>query len=137
MPDCIFCKIAASEIPSAKIYEDDKVFAFLDLAPAAKGHTLIVPKAHAETILDLPAGFGESVLVAMAKIGRAQMKALGAAGFNCLQNNFSAAGQEVMHLHWHVIPRFEGDGLGLKWAQGKYGSQDEMKLLAGKINSLM
>lgn len=138
MPEnCIFCKIAAGSIPSAKIYEDDKVMAFLDLNPVAKGHALVVPKVHAATLLDLPAGFGDAALAAMAAVGKAQMKALGAEGFNCLQNNFSAAGQEVMHLHWHVIPRVSGDGLAFTWIPGNYVSQEEMLSLAEKLNSSM
>lgn len=137
MSDCIFCKISTGEIPSSKVFEDDKVLAFLDLNPVAKGHTLIVPKTHAETILDLPAGYGEAVFSAMAKIGKAQMQVLGAEGFNCLQNNFAAAGQEVMHLHWHVIPRLTGDKLKFTWLPGKYGSLEEMNGLAAKLNSQM
>lgn len=134
--DCIFCKIAAGEIPSAKIFEDAKLLVFLDLNPLAKGHALVVPKIHAATLLDLPAGFGDAALAAMARTGRAQMQALGAQGFNCLQNNFSAAGQEVMHLHWHVIPRFSGDALAFTWIPGNYSSQEEMLGLAEKLNSL-
>lgn len=135
--DCIFCKIAAGQIPCSRIYEDDKVVAFLDLNPVALGHALVVPKVHAATILDLPAGFGEAVIFAMSKVGGAQMSALGADGFNCLQNNFAAAGQEVMHLHWHVVPRFTGDGLSLGWNPGKYNDRQEMSLLAKKLNALM
>lgn len=137
MPEnCIFCKIAAGETPSAKIYEDGQVLAFLDLNPVVRGHTLVVPKTHAATLLDLPPGFGDAMLAAMSKVGKAQMDGLGAQGFNCFQNNFSAAGQVVMHLHWHVIPRFSGDGLAFAWIPGNYGSQDEMLELAAKLNSL-
>lgn len=135
--NCIFCKIASGDIPSAKIYEDDKVMAFLDLNPLTPGHALIVPKTHAATLLDLPPGFGDAALAAMARVGKALMEALGAGGFNCLQNNFSAAGQEVMHLHWHVIPRKSGDGLAFTWIPGNYESKDEMLSLAEKLNSLI
>lgn len=135
--NCIFCKIASGEIPSAKIYEDDKVIVFLDLNPLTPGHALVVPKAHAATLLDLPSGFGEAALAAQAKTGKAQMAALGAEGFNCLQNNFSAAGQEVMHLHWHIIPRKKNDKLAFTWIPGNYESKDAMFSLAGKLNSLM
>ena len=135
--NCIFCKIAAGLIPSAKIYEDDKMLAFLDLNPVAKGHALVVPKTHVATLLDLPPGFGDAALAAMAAVGKAQMKILGTQGFNCLQNNFAAAGQEVMHLHWHVIPRVSGDGLAFTWIPGNYASHDEMLSLAEKLNLSM
>lgn len=135
--NCIFCKIAAGEIPCAKIYEDELVLAFLDLNPVAPGHTLVVPKAHAVTLLDLAPGFGEAALRGLAAVGQAQMRALGAEGFNCLQNNFPAAGQEVLHLHWHVIPRKPGDGLAFTWIPGNYESNDAMLALAEKLNSLM
>lgn len=108
---CIFCRIIRGEIPSTKVYENEHVLAFLDINPIAPGHTLVIPKAHCETLVDMPEQAGPHVIAALAKIGKAAMEAAEADGFNCLQNNFAAAGQEVFHSHWHIIPRFEGDGL--------------------------
>ena len=105
---CIFCKIANGEIPSATVYEDDDVKAILDLGPAAKGHTLIIPKEHYDDVTDLDESLGAKVIPLAAKIGKAMKKGLGCAGFNLVQNNGEAAGQTVKHFHLHVIPRYEG-----------------------------
>ncbi|MDR2503011.1 MAG: HIT family protein [Deltaproteobacteria bacterium] len=134
-PSCIFCAIIRGEVPCVKIYEDDNVLAFLDLHPVRPGHTLVLPKTHAATLLELEPGSGEAVIQAMRKVGRAMRAGLGAEGFNCLQNNFAAAGQEVMHLHWHVIPRNKGDGLAFIWNPGKYADQDEMAAWAEKLGA--
>ena len=130
--DCIFCRIANGEIPSAKVYEDDEVLAFLDLAPANRGHVLIVPKRHYTNALDFPCEAAPAICQAVKKVGGALVEALNARGFNVFQNNGPAAGQTVFHLHWHIIPRFEHDGLAM-WAQGSYPSQEEMNALAEKI----
>lgn len=108
---CIFCRIVKGELPCTRVYEDDAVLAFLDINPISRGHTLVIPKAHYATLLDLPEDAASRTFAVLARVGRAAMAATGAAGFNCLQNNFAAAGQIVFHSHWHVIPRFEGDGL--------------------------
>ena len=108
---CIFCRIIKGEIPGTRVYEDDDVLAFLDINPVALGHTLVIPKGHYETLLDIPDDLGAKLLPALSRIGRAVMAATKADGFNCMQNNFAASGQMVFHSHWHVIPRFEGDGL--------------------------
>ncbi len=131
MPDtCIFCKIAKGEIPCAKVYEDKDVLAFLDLRPAAPGHTLLIPKAHAAHLLELDPALGRAIVSAMQKIGAALQKATGAEGFNCLQNNFPAAGQEIMHAHWHIIPRTANDKLAFTWISGNYATTDTMNSLA-------
>jgi histidine triad (HIT) family protein len=132
---CVFCRIIRQELPCSKIYEDEKVLAFLDLAPIQSGHTLLVPKAHAATLLDLEPGYGESLLRAMRLIGRAMRDELRADGFNCLQNNFPAAGQVVMHLHWHIIPRFVQDKLAFTWIPRKYTGQDEMADMARRLSA--
>lgn len=108
---CIFCRIVKGELPSTRVFENDDVLAFLDINPVSSGHTLLIPKAHYETLLDLPAGLSAKMLPALAQVGKAVMTAVNADGFNCLQNNFAASGQIVFHSHWHIIPRFEGDGL--------------------------
>ena len=135
MENCIFCKIVKGDIPCAKVYEDDTVLAFLDLNPAGPGHALVVPKKHAATLLELEPGTGDALLQAMRKVGAALRKALAAEGFNCVQNNFSAAGQEVMHLHWHVIPRQAGDGVFKPWSPGAYANMGQMAELAEKLRN--
>ena len=134
--NCVFCRIAAGDIPSAKVYEDDQVIAFLDLAPVHPGHVLVVPKEHYADILGFPAECAAAVCGAVQKVAAAQMKALGATGVNVLQNNGAAAGQAVFHIHWHVIPRFDGDGLRL-WNQKSYGDGEMLQTaekLAAAIN---
>lgn len=108
---CIFCRIVKGEIPSTRVYEDTDLLAFLDINPVASGHTLVIPKGHYATLLDIPEDLGAKIVPALSRIGGAVMAAVGAEGFNCLQNNFAASGQIVFHAHWHLIPRFEGDGL--------------------------
>ena len=131
---CIFCKIIAGQIPCACVYEDADIFAFLDINPIAKGHTLIVPKGHYPTLLDLPPGEGEALLFAMRLVAKAVQNETGAGGFNCIQNNFGPAGQMVFHSHWHIIPRFENDGLP-DWPGGQYNTNDEMQQLARSIKA--
>lgn len=135
MENCIFCKIVRGEIPCSKVYEDEYVLAFLDLNPAAPGHTLVVPKKHADTLLDLKPGTGDALMQAMRKVGAAQRKVTGADGFNCVQNNFPAAGQEVMHVHWHVIPRTEGDKIIQPWKPGSYEDFNLMGAMAERLSS--
>jgi histidine triad (HIT) family protein len=111
MEDCIFCKIISKEIPSSVIYEDDEVISFLNLHPVSKGHSLVVPKQHSSDFLSTePAVLAQSVQHVQ-KIAQAIIKATGAAGFNLTVNNGPAAGQEIFHLHFHIIPRYANDGL--------------------------
>jgi histidine triad (HIT) family protein len=110
--DCVFCKIVERKIPSSLVYEDDFVMAFLDIAPTAPGHTLVIPKDHHETFLGTPKDTMHKVLDVAQRIGQVQMKKLGALGVNILINNYPAAGQSVAHFHVHVIPRYgKTDGL--------------------------
>ncbi|MFC3477666.1 HIT family protein [Halobacterium litoreum] len=108
--DCIFCRIVDGELPARVVYEDDDVLAFLDANPLAPGHTLVVPKDHYETLGDLPADEGEAVFAALHRLTPVVEAAVGADGSNVAFNNGEAAGQEVPHVHGHVIPRFEDDG---------------------------
>jgi len=108
--DCIFCRIVDGELPARVVYEDDDVLAFLDANPLAPGHTLVVPKAHHETLGDLPADEGEAVFAALHRLTPVVEDAVDADGSNVAFNNGEAAGQEVPHVHGHVIPRFEDDG---------------------------
>ena len=115
----IFAKIIAGEIPCHKVYEDDHVLAFLDVNPISEGHTLVIPKEPAETLDRLSDPSAEALGRALPRICRAVMRATGATAYNVLQNNGTDAHQVVMHVHFHIIPRFvdrdTGDGLGLVW----------------------
>src|SRR5690349_19863886 len=111
--DCIFCKIAAGESPADKVYEDDKVVAFLDLRPSNKGHSLVIHKTHTNDLQSTPDEILTELMPRVKKIAAAIMKTTGASGFNLSINNGYAAGQVVFHLHFHIIPRYENDGLKL------------------------
>jgi histidine triad (HIT) family protein len=104
----IFAKILRGELPCIKVYEDAHMLAFLDIMPQAKGHTLVVPKAPAEDLFDLPAEIAGPVLIATQRIARAVKVAMGAPGIMIAQLNGRAAGQSVFHIHFHIIPRTEG-----------------------------
>ena len=134
--DCIFCKIANGEIPSATVYEDDDFRAILDLGPASDGHTLILPKEHFADLCELDEAVGAKVLGVAAKIGKAMKEGLGCAGFNVVQNNGAAAGQTVMHFHVHVIPRYEGGPQMVAWTPGENTDAEREAILA-KIKSAL
>ena len=131
---CLFCRIAEGSLPCAKVYETDRLLAFLDINPAFPGHNLIVPKRHAETLFTLDEPIGDELLLTMRCVGAAVMEATGAAGLNVIQNNGRAAWQQVDHVHWHLIPRFPDDGLA-PWKQGAYGSLDAMRIMAEAIRN--
>ena len=133
---CIFCLIASGDIPCATVYEDEEVLAFLDLSPVRPGHTLVIPKAHYRDMLEAPVSLAPAVFSALRKVGAAVMKATGATGFNIMQNNGLSAGQTMFHIHWHIIPRVEGDGLGV-WEQGKYPDAETMQNVAAKVASYL
>ena len=123
--DCIFCKIAAGEIPSATLYEDDDFRVILDLGPASKGHALILPKEHYRNLYDIDEEtLGRAALLAKKMVTKLT-DVLGCDGYNVVQNNESCAGQTVFHFHMHLIPRYEGDNVGLGWPVGKL--TDEVK----------
>ncbi|MBC8500327.1 MAG: HIT family protein [Nanoarchaeota archaeon] len=128
MEDCIFCKIVKGEIPSTKIYEDDEFYAFLDLRPINKGHTLVVPKLHCKNLFDFPKSEETDLMEVLKKISKAVVKGLSADGFNIGMNNERAAGQVIMHAHFHIIPRFNDDGLS-SWPDKEYkeGEMEEIK----------
>lgn len=135
--NCIFCKIINGDIPSKLIYEDDDFKAILDVAPATKGHVLILPKCHAETLLDLPDDKAEKILIVAKKIINAMMKVHGFTSYNLIQNNGKLAGQTVNHFHLHLIPRYSVDDVGL-WTphEGDPSVTDELaKEVYDLINS--
>jgi histidine triad (HIT) family protein len=133
--NCIFCKIVNNQIPCSKIFENEKIMAFLDLSPVNKGHALVIPKEHHKDLLDMPEATLSELTKAAKKVAKAVVKATKADGFNIGQNNGKAAGQIVFHFHLHVIPRFENDGL-VPWPQGKY-EEGEMDRLAKEISSIL
>lgn len=118
--DCIFCRILAGAIPATIIFENDSVFSFLDIGPLAEGHVLVIPRVHVEHVSDLPADVSAAIGSVIPKLARAVVKATGAEGVNVLANQGAAAGQVVPHVHFHLIPRRTGDGLGYRWNAGKY-----------------
>lgn len=133
MADTIFTKIIAGEIPCFRVYEDDKVFAFLDISPLSKGHTLVIPKEPAETLDQLSDDSAAALGRALPRISRAVLQATGASAFNILQNNGRSAHQAVMHVHFHIIPKYaDGTGLGIGW-QPHTLSPEEGKVLAAAI----
>lgn len=136
MKDCIFCQIVLGDIPCSKLYETKDVLAFLDITPVMKGHSLVIPKKHVVNILDLPESLAADVQKVLKKVGKGLINGLKADGFNLGMNNFEAAGQLVMHAHYHLIPRFAGDGLKL-WPQNPYDSKDEMQDVGRRIQSGM
>lgn len=119
MDSCIFCKIIAGEVPSAKIYENEDVLAFLDINPVNPGHTLVVPKKHCKNFYETPDDVLAKLIAVSKKVTHAMKRGLDADGTNITLNNDPAAGQVVEHTHIHVIPRHAGDGLRL-WPQKPY-----------------
>ena len=134
MEDCIFCKIANGVFGSATVYEDDDFRAVLDIAPAAKGHVLILPKKHMPDLLAIEPDVAEKALKVASKIANAQKKALGCDGVNLLQNSGEAAWQSVFHLHIHLIPRYTDDGVQIPWKTLSY-ADGEAEEYAAKIRA--
>ncbi|MFO0974348.1 MAG: HIT domain-containing protein [Phycisphaerae bacterium] len=119
-PACVFCKIIAGQIPALRVLDDEAVVAFLDVGPLAPGHTLLVPREHHARLADLPAAAAAAVGAHLPRLAGAILKATGATGLNLLQNSGRVAGQVVEHVHFHLIPRRENDGLGFRWNAGAY-----------------
>ncbi|MCT2535569.1 HIT family protein [Aquibacillus koreensis] len=134
--DCLFCKISTGEIPSAKVYEDEHVYAFLDISQVTKGHTLIIPKQHAKDIYETPAEVAQHLFSRVPKIANAIKEAYQPVGLNILNNNGEDAGQSVFHVHIHLIPRYgKGDGFGAVWkTNNDQYSQEDLANIASDIN---
>lgn len=130
--DCIFCRIATGEIPSATVYEDEDFRAILDLGPAATGHTLVIPKNHSENLLSVDSDTAAKALGVIKKVANAVKDAMGCDGINVVQNNGEAAGQTVMHLHFHIIPRYNNDNVHIGWEPGK-PAEGELESTASRI----
>jgi histidine triad (HIT) family protein len=137
MSDCIFCKIVNGDIPSAKVFENEHVVAFLDLSQVTKGHTLIIPKTHKENLFELTPEIAKNIFEVAPTIANALKTAYNPLGLNLVNNNGEKAGQSVFHFHMHLIPRYgEGDGFGAVWKnnQSDYTSLD-LQQMAADISS--
>jgi len=124
MGECVFCRIAHGEIPSVSIYEDDKIIAFMDINPAAKGHTLVTLKNHYERLSEVPWEELSLLIAAVQKLSKVVSEAAQAPGFNVLLNNGKEAGQVIPHVHFHIIPRKGNDCLDFSWKPGKAGKKE-------------
>lgn len=127
--NCIFCKISNGEIPSATLYEDEEFRVILDVGPASKGHALILPKSHYKDICEMPSELAAKAMVLAKQMCEKMMKNLGCEGINIVQNNGSCAGQTVFHFHMHLIPRNEGDSVGVSWKPGTLTDEDRDEIL--------
>lgn len=128
--NCIFCKIANGDIPSATLYEDDNFRVILDLGPATKGHALIVPKEHFANLFELPEELIAQAFVLAGKMAARMKDALNCDGFNIVQNNGISAGQTVFHFHIHLIPRYDHDGAGISWKPGSLTEETKNEILS-------
>jgi histidine triad (HIT) family protein len=126
MAECVFCMIRDGKIPSAKVYDDDRTLAFMDINPLTRGHCLVVTKTHAATLYDAELEDLKAAIATAKKVAGALRKALNPDGLNVLQANGAAAFQSVPHFHLHLIPRWTGDGKGFDW-----------KLVAGQREEIM
>ena len=129
--NCIFCKIANGDIPSATLYEDEDFRVILDLNPAAKGHALILPKQHAANLFELPEELAAKAMKVAQKVGTVLAEGLSCDGLNVLQNNGEPAGQTVFHFHMHLIPRWKGDvkKIHMTWEPGTLTAEDKEEIL--------
>ena len=134
MKNCIFCKILKGDAPATKVYEDDKTFVFLDASPVSKGHTLVIPKKHFETMDEMDEETSTAVMNTTKKIAKIILKFN--EGYNVNQNNKPAGGQIVPHVHYHVIPRNSGDGFLFDWPAMKL-SDEEFLEIQEKIQSFL
>lgn len=132
-PDCIFCKIVARQVPSSVLREDEAALAFLDIAPFEKGHALVIPKLHVERLTDLPADALQRLMPLLRETALLLCRGLPCDGFNILQSNGRCAAQVVPHVHFHVIPRW--NGRPLKWTPGAYDTPAEMQALATRLRA--
>ena len=136
MPETVFDKILAGEIPCYRVYEDEHVLAFLDVGPLADGHTLVIPKERRAQLHELSDESAAALGRVLPRIARAVLAATGAAAYNVLQNNGAEAHQAVMHVHFHVIPRHGGRGLGLDWRPGELSPERADELLRAMRRAL-
>lgn len=132
--NCIFCKIAAGEIPSTTLYEDEAFRVIMDIAPAVKGHAIVLPKQHMKDLFEIEPDAAAKALPVISKTAGAVKDALSCDGVNILQNNGEAAGQSVFHLHFHILPRYANDNFVIPWKQLSY-AEGEAEAIAEKIRA--
>jgi histidine triad (HIT) family protein len=135
MADCVFCMIRDGKIPSAKVYDDERTLAFMDINPLTRGHCLVAIKAHAATLYDAELEDLKAAIATAKKVGGALRKALSPDGLNVLQANGAAAFQSVPHFHLHLIPRWNGDGKGFDWKLVP-GNREEIMGTADRIRAM-
>ena len=135
--ECVFCKILKGEIPAAKIAENDKAIAILDINPANFGHALVIPKSHVESLADVDDATGTAMLSLIKEVMKRQLSNLGAEGINVLYNHGQVAGQIVPHIHIHVIPRFKDDKVVALYYERKQYDEAKMKEIFEKMTKLV
>jgi histidine triad (HIT) family protein len=138
MKDCIFCKIISGELPCSKVYEDNDIFAFMDIQPINQGHVLVVPKIHKELMVDLDDDLIKKLIIVGNKINKAIRKSdIKAEGVNFFLADGEAAGQEVFHVHLHLVPRFKKDGFDFIYPKGYTDKpeSEELEKIAKKIKN--
>jgi histidine triad (HIT) family protein len=135
-PSTVFDKILSGDIPCHRVYEDAHVLAFLDIGPLSSGHTLVIPKERRAHLHQLSDDAASALGRALPRICRAVLAASGASDYNVLQNNGARAHQVVMHVHFHIIPKFEKSGLGILWPAGKLADAEAAALTAAMRRSL-
>lgn len=136
---CIFCAVVAGEAPASLVYQDADAVAFLDLYPVHPGHTLVVPRRHVPDLMSCPPQLAGRLMQISARLAPAIVKATGAAGFNVWTANGRAAGQEILHLHFHILPRHEGDAFGLRFPKGypREAGRQELDEMAARIQQAL
>ena len=137
MRECIFCRIVAGDAPASYVYEDEQLVAFMDTRPVNQGHTLVVPRAHAERIANLDTSTGGHLFAVAMSLNQAVQRAVGSDGINLQLADGEAAGQEISHFHLHIIPRFRGDRFRLRvrrWRPAR-PSREELDQLAEVIKT--
>jgi histidine triad (HIT) family protein len=135
MADCVFCMIRDGKIPSAKVYDDERTLAFMDINPLTRGHCLVATKTHAATLYDAEVEDLKAAIATAKKVAGALRKALAPDGLNMLQANGAAAFQSVAHFHLHLIPRWTGDGKGFDWKPVP-GAREEIMGVADRIRAM-
>jgi histidine triad (HIT) family protein len=134
--ECVFCQIVNGEVPCAELLGTERAISFLDISPVNPGHALVVPRRHTNSLVELTQEELHTCIFMVQRVARASVRATGAEGFNVLQNNGACAGQEVPHVHFHVIPRSCDDGFSLGWRQGSY-EEGEMEELQDRMKDLL
>ncbi|MFO0840027.1 MAG: HIT family protein [Phycisphaerae bacterium] len=132
--DCVFCKIVSGAIPCHRLLDNASVLAFLDINPLTDGHSVVIPKAHAERLDQLAPEQAAEIGRVLGDLARRIVASVGAEGYNILQNNGPVAGQVVPHVHFHIIPRRAGDGLGYRW-NAKPAQHEKLAALVARVTA--